>query len=74
MSGNVYEWCYDWYGTVNSSTADTGAASSSHRVQRGGSCYYDASSCAVSYRGNRYPDSRDNGYGFRVVRSSSKEI
>ncbi len=37
MSGNVIEWCYDWYDTVNSSTADTGASSCSYRVKRGGS-------------------------------------
>ena len=72
MSGNVWEWCYDWYGTVSSTTADTGASSGSYRVQRGGSWYYSASYCAVSYRGLIYPDFRVNGFGFRVVRSSSK--
>ena len=75
MSGNVYEWCYDWYGTVNSSTADTGASSGSYRVQRGGSWSSSASYCAVSYRFNFIiPDYRYGNYGFRVVRSSSKEI
>ena len=72
MSGNVYEWCYDWYGTVNSSTADTGASSGSFRVRRGGSWSSDASFCAVSFRSGNYPDYRIFSYGFRVVRSSSK--
>ena len=72
MSGNVYEWCYDWYGTVNSSTADTGASSGSDRVLRGGSWSIFASICAVSYRGSYHPDSRSIVCGFRVVRSSSK--
>ena len=72
MSGNVYEWCYDWYGSVNSSTADTGASSGSYRVQRGGSWNYNASDCAVSLRDYYGPYNRISYYGFRVVRSSSK--
>ena len=72
MSGNVWEWCYDWYGTVSSTTADTGASSGSCRVRRGGSWYFSASYCAVSYRDGITPISRYDVYGFRVVRSSSK--
>ena len=71
MSGNVWEWCYDWYGTVSSTTAESGASSGSDRVQRGGSWVNDASNCAVSYRNNNKPNNRNNNYGFRVVRSSS---
>ena len=72
MSGNVYEWCYDWYGTVSSTTADTGASSGSLRVPRGGSWGSSASLCAVSNRSVDYPGYRNNLCGFRVVRSSSK--
>ena len=73
MSGNVYEWCYDWYGTVSSSTADTGASSGSYRVQRGGSCDFPNGNCRVSFRGFFFnPYRRDGWHGFRVVRSSSK--
>ena len=72
MSGNVYEWCYDWYGTVSSSTADTGASSGSNRVHRGGSWYYGDLNCQVSYRSSHNPYDRYSYYGFRVVRSSSK--
>ncbi|MBQ5906993.1 MAG: SUMF1/EgtB/PvdO family nonheme iron enzyme, partial [Treponema sp.] len=72
MSGNVWEWCYDWYDTVSSNTADTGASSGSFRVQRGGSWDNGVSSCRVAYRDYYYPYYRNCYCGFRVVRSSSK--
>ena len=71
MSGNVWEWCYDWYGKVSSTIADTGASSGSSRVICGGSWDYSASSCAVSYRDYSYPYHRVYFYGFRVVRSAN---
>ena len=72
MSGNVWEWCWDRYGTITATTPAAGAGSGSHRVLRGGFWDNVASSCAVSYRnGNGYPCHRVNGIGFRVVRSSS---
>ena len=69
MSGNVYEWCYDWRDTVSSITADTGASSGSYRVLRGGSWKFNASICAVSYRDYYFPNYRYNNGGFRVVRT-----
>ena len=72
MSGSVFEWCWDWYSSITSSTAETGAASGSYRCQRGGSCYNDASRCSVSSRDYINPYYRHYYYGFRVVRSSSK--
>lgn len=72
MSGNVWEWCYDWYDTVNSSTADTVSSSGAYRVFRGGSWYGSSGHCAVSYRGSVNPRGRYDYLGFRVVRSSSK--
>ena len=74
MSGNVYEWCWDWYNSsISSSTADTGASSGSRRVQRGGSWYNSDDICQVSDRSFSYPYYRYYNYGFRVVRTFSAE-
>lgn len=70
MSGNVEEWCWDWYGSVYSSMPGSGPASGSYRCLRSGSWFGSASRAQVADRNKNYPYLRGNIYGFRLVRSA----
>lgn len=70
MSGNVEEWCSDWYGDYSSSsqTNPTGPDTGTTRVTRGGHWQnMDARSCRVARRNSAYPNSSSKCLGFRLV-------
>jgi len=69
MSGNVSEWCQDWYGSYASSvqTNPTGASSGSYRVLRGGGWGYYVRNSRVSYRNSFMPDIRYSYLGLRLA-------
>ena len=71
MSGNVYEWCWDWYGSISSGTASSGSASDSSRCLRGGSWNSTVYSERVATRDSDTPIYRSGIYGFRLVRNAN---
>ena len=72
MSGNVEEWCYDWFATYSSTaeplTNPTGPATGTQRAKRGGTCTNQyAYSLIVYYRQPQNPDARGNTRGLRLA-------
>jgi formylglycine-generating enzyme required for sulfatase activity len=68
MAGNVWQWCWDWYGTPYAGGSDPrGPTSGSIRVARGGGWNSYAYGCRTALRNGGYPTDCNDGLGFRSV-------
>ena len=71
LSGNVREWCWDWWGVYTSGTQNdpAGADSGTYRVNRGGG-WYGGAPLRSAVRNGSTPGQRSGDLGFRLVRGN----
>lgn len=71
VHGNVWEWCWDWYGTYPGDSIDyTGQNAGTYRMARGGCLINHAYYCRSAQRTVFIPDNRYASVGFRLVRTT----
>ena len=72
MSGNAFEWVFDWYGaySADAKVNPKGPSSGTYHVLRGGSWKHSSNGCRVSFR-TRIPTYHLNKCGFRIVKGIS---
>ena len=73
MSGNLCEWCNDWFGydyySVSPETDPIGPSSGTHKIHRGGSYISNDKECSVSFRSNFPPETKKSYIGFRICKT-----
>ena len=74
MSGNVSEWCHDYFDSYQSGTEKNpeGPPNGSDHVIRGGSWLTDEKKCRVISRDHKLPTCRDNSIGLRLLLNNLK--
>lgn len=70
MSGNVAEWCWDWFGGKKKDTPFSGLSSGTYRSIRGGDWQQVDNYCLINESTKNSPSYRMQTVGFRVVRTA----